>query len=71
MTMNGKTDDFMFQDFKQCANTALLKRGRAKAILEEVTEVVSTWKNFANKADVSVEWAGEIAQVHRLGLVKD
>ena len=64
--MNGKTDGFTFQDFNQCANTALLKRGRAKAILEEVTEVVSTWKTFANDGDVSKEWAKEIAQKHRL-----
>ena len=66
MTMNGKTDDFTFQDFNQCANTALLKRGRAKAILEEVTEVVSTWKVFASEADVSKSWVKEIAVQHRL-----
>ena len=66
MTMNGKTADFTFQDLNQCSSTALLKRGRAKAILEEVAKVVSTWKTFAIEAEVSKGWAGEIAGCHRL-----
>lgn len=36
MTVNGKRDDFTMDDFEACARAALMKRGRAKTIFEEV-----------------------------------
>jgi serine/threonine-protein kinase HipA len=36
MTLNGKRDGFAAADFDACAKAALMKRGRAAAILEEV-----------------------------------
>ena len=52
MTMNGKRDDFTLEDFKACAKTASMKRGRAAAIVAEVQAVVSKWRSFAEQAGV-------------------
>ena len=40
MTLNGKRSDFTLEDFKACANSASMKRGRAETIIEEVRAVV-------------------------------
>lgn len=47
MTLNGKRDGFVLADFEACARTALMKRGRAAAILEEVQAAVKRWPEFA------------------------
>lgn len=52
MTMNGKRDRFTMDDFKACARSASMKRGRAETIVAEVQETVSQWKSFADKAGV-------------------
>ena len=41
MTLNGKRDGFTLEDFRACARSALMKRGRAETIVEEV---VAAWK---------------------------
>lgn len=53
MTLNGKRDDFTLEDFKACAKTASMKRGRAAAIIEDVRSVVSKWPEYADRARVS------------------
>lgn len=52
MSMNGKRADFRLDDFKACARTASLKRGRAQKILAEVQATVSNWANYARQAGV-------------------
>jgi len=52
MTLNGKRDDFTLDDFKACAKTASMKRGRAEAIVREVCKVVSRWPDYAAEADI-------------------
>ncbi len=52
MTINGKRDDFTLEDFKACAKTGSMKRGRAEAIVNEVLETVSHWRNYADEAGV-------------------
>jgi serine/threonine-protein kinase HipA len=52
MTMNGKRDHFTLDDFKACASTASMKRGRAEAIVAEVQQTVSKWRSFAELAGV-------------------
>ena len=52
MTMNGKRDGFTLEDFRACAKTALMKRGRAEAIVNEVLETVSLWRNYADQVGV-------------------
>lgn len=66
MSMNGKVDDFTLDDFNQCGKTALLKRGRAKIIVEEITDTVSQWKYFADQVAISSTWSKEISKHHRL-----
>jgi len=66
MTMNGKRDDFTLEDFNACAKVASMKRGRAKAIVNEVLETVSRWREYADKAGVSPLWRDRIQNTLRL-----
>lgn len=55
MTMNGKREKFIMEDFNACARTASMKRGRAAKIVAEVQATVSQWESFAEKAGVPDE----------------
>jgi serine/threonine-protein kinase HipA len=65
MTLNGKRDGFTREDFAQCAKAALMKRGRAGAILDEVQAAVQRWPECAAEAKLSEEWAQRIGAEHR------
>lgn len=69
MTLNGKRDGFTLADFEACAASAVMKRGRAKAILEEVELAVKRWPEFAEKAGLSDDWREGIRKQHRLHLL--
>lgn len=64
MTMNGKREDFTLEDFKACASTASLKRGRAQAILEEVQQTVTRWPEFARQVDIPEDNLKAIEHTH-------
>ena len=66
MTLNGKRDDFTPDDFRDCARTASMKRGRAEAIVGEVRAVVSRWREYAGDAGVPAAWAEKIQHALRL-----
>ena len=66
MTMNGKRDDFTLDDFRACASSASMKRGRAEAIVAEVLAVVSKWPDYARDAGVPAAWRQRIRETHRL-----
>ncbi len=66
MTINGKRDDFMMDDFRACAKSAMLKRGRDKALLDEVRAAVRRWPEFAEKAGLMDVQIARIANAHRL-----
>ena len=66
MTLNGKREGFTQEDFTLCAKSALMKRGRAEAIIAEVQAAVRRWPEFAGEARISQEWMERIAQSHRL-----
>ena len=68
MTMNGKRDRFTLADFRACAKSALMKRGRAETIVEEVCAAVSKWPDYAERAEVMKPWREQIGQNLRLGL---
>jgi serine/threonine-protein kinase HipA len=70
MTLNGKRDGFTQADLEACAKLAAMKRGRAAAILEEVTAAVTRWPEFAAQAQVPVDWHQRIQQTLRLQLAK-
>lgn len=66
MTLNGKRDGFTMDDFKQCANAAVMKRGRAERIVAEVIAAVARWPEFAAAANVDARWREQIHKNLRL-----
>ena len=66
MTMNGKRDNFTLEDFRACAKSASMKRGRAETILKEVHEAVSRWPDYAEEVGISADWRNKIGRTHRL-----
>jgi serine/threonine-protein kinase HipA len=66
MTMNGKRDDFMLDDFKSFAKAAVMKRGRAETVIEEVRTVVARWREYADEAGVNSEQREKIQNTLRL-----
>ena len=69
MSMNGKRDDFTLEDFRTCAKFASMKRGRAEAILDDVTAAVKRWPEFAEQAKVLPQWREVIAKAQRVALL--
>lgn len=68
MTLNGKQDDFNLNDFKLCARTASMVHGRFRTIVEEVTEVVSHWSDYADKARVLPWQTDQVQNTLRLAI---
>jgi serine/threonine-protein kinase HipA len=68
MTMNGKRDNFTLSDFDTCAKSAVMKRGRAETIVDEVRDAVRQWPDFAAQANVSEADVLRIQRTHRLVL---
>ena len=68
MSLNGKLDGFMREDFDTCAKAVSMKRGRSKAILEEVTQAVSKWRDFADEAGVDITHRDRIQNSLRLDI---
>ncbi len=66
MTLNGKRDDFVMDDFEAAAKGASMQRGRAKAIVGEVQDVARRWQDYAGKAGVADVQAEQIGKVMRL-----
>ncbi|MES9950914.1 MAG: type II toxin-antitoxin system HipA family toxin [Candidatus Thiodiazotropha sp.] len=68
MTLNGKRDSFVLDDFRACAKSASMKRGRAEAIVAEVLGSVSNWSRFAEQAGVPAPMRRQIQNALRLDL---
>jgi serine/threonine-protein kinase HipA len=68
MTINGRSDGFTPADFRACAESAGLRRGRDARLLEEVTEAVHRWPRFAREAGVTARQRDHIAGTLRLHL---
>jgi len=66
MTLNGKRDDFVREDFRACARSAAMKRGRADAIIEDVRQTVARWREYADEAGVPAVWRDRIDRTLRL-----
>lgn len=66
MTINEKRDGFARSDFRAVAQAATMKRGRADAIVDEVSATVSKWPEFAAAAAVVELDMERIRQTHRL-----
>ena len=70
MTLHGKRDGFTLEDFDACAKSALMKRGRSAAILEEVIAAVRRWPDFATEARLADSLREKIQKTHRLSFSK-
>lgn len=70
MSLNGKRDEFSLDDFLRCAERVSMKRGRGRAILEEVTEAVAEWPRFAGAADIPADEIERIGRAHRLDIAR-
>jgi serine/threonine-protein kinase HipA len=68
MSINGKRDGFSIGDLREVARVAGLKRGRAEAILAEVSTVVGGWRAIADEVGVDEQLTEQIARSHRLAL---
>ena len=70
LSLNGKRDRFAVEDFKACAKTASMKRGRAEQILQEVQDAVLNWNDFAKAVGVPDDLAQRIAKAQRTDILK-
>lgn len=70
MSLNGKRNDFTIEDFKACAKSISMKRGRAEEIVGQVQEAVSQWQQIADRSGVPPFIADGIAKTHRIGILK-
>lgn len=68
MSINGKRDGITLDDIRTCAKSAMMKRGRAEKIVEEVGEAVMQWPDFAGKAGVTDVWTVEVKGNLRMDL---
>ncbi len=66
MSMNGKRDGFVMDDFNACGKVANLKRGQAKKIVEEIRNVVSRWRDYAESCGVFPEQRKKIQNALRV-----
>lgn len=69
MTLNGKRENFSIDDFKECAKSCSMKKGRAVDIVNEVQTATEKWNAFASDAGVSIDIITKIRNVHRLDMV--
>ena len=69
MSINAKRDEFELADFKACARSAGMKRGRAESIVAEVERVVTRWPDFADAAGVEPRQREQVRAALRLELL--
>jgi serine/threonine-protein kinase HipA len=70
MSINGKREGFTLGDLREVAGVAGLKRGRAEAILAEVSDVVARWRSFAAEAELEDAITEQIGRSHQLALAR-
>ncbi len=68
MSINGKRDGFTMADLRACAKSALMKRGRADTMVDEVITAVKHWEEYARQAGVADTWREQIQSNLRLSL---
>jgi serine/threonine-protein kinase HipA len=66
MTLNSKQDNFTLKDFRACARNASMKRGRAETIIDEVRQVISRWRDYADDVGVLAGHRDRIQDTLRL-----
>ena len=69
MSVNGKREAFVADDFDACARTAAMKRGRGTRILSQVQDAVLRWPEFAARAGVPDAVADRIAAAQQTDIL--
>ena len=69
MSMNGKRDLFIAEDFRACAKLMSMKRGRAEEILNQVQKAVLKWSHFADEAGIDSVIRNKISNAHRTDIL--
>ena len=69
MSLNGKREGFVGEDFVACARNVAMKRGRATDILGQVQDAVLRWPELAAQAAVPSAITHGIASAHRTDLL--
>jgi len=64
MSISSKRADFQREDFVKLASLADMKTKSANDLIDEVSEVISRWKEYAEEAGVSEETADSIQRMH-------
>lgn len=68
LSLNGKRDNFTHADLLDAAKLLSNFNREAKAIIEQVIDIVGQWEKYARIADVPASFAAEIQQNLRLHL---
>lgn len=66
ISLNGKRDNFVLEDFRACAQRVSMQRHRADEIIAAVHGVVTRWPEYAEEVGVTPDWRDKIAQTLRL-----
>lgn len=69
MSLNGKRDHFVREDFFTCAQNINIPKSRVKDILNEVITAVRAWPDFARQAEIDEIHIQQIAQTYRLNFL--
>lgn len=69
LSLNGKRDDFTRDDLLQAATLISNFTKEAKQIIQQVTEIVSSWENYAETAEVDKSFIKTIKDNLRLNLI--
>lgn len=70
MQINGKRDNFNLQDFIELGKKADLSELRVKAIVKEITHIISDWEKYFQEANVPSDLTEMIRGNLRLSLIK-
>ncbi|MEJ8567668.1 type II toxin-antitoxin system HipA family toxin [Elongatibacter sediminis] len=70
MSLGGKRDHFVLEDFRACAALASMKRGRAEEIVREVHAAIARWPQFAEQAGVAEDEMRRIRNAQRLDIIQ-
>lgn len=68
MSLNGKRDGFVVEDFLRCADAVSMQRERALTIVEEVASAIADWPAHAGAAKVPEAQIAAIGKTLRLEL---
>jgi serine/threonine-protein kinase HipA len=65
MSMNGKRDTFSLEDFRECAKSAVMKRGKADMIIDQVQKAANLWPETANEVHIPEDTINKIHKTFR------